>query len=206
MITREQWHGIAFVILLLAGIIVIRFKLAANIEGPIDQIIAANEKNKNNALFGTQVETLLSESELRARDTDKDGLNDYEESYIYKTSIYLPDTDSDGAGDKEEVSAGQDPRCAKGEDCKLVNLEVLQQEKSLSIMDALSPEAQVAGVDLSSIPPEQFELILKGQASAEQIRGFLILNGLEESVVDSMDEEAVNLLYRSVLDKINKGK
>ncbi|MBI5465864.1 MAG: hypothetical protein HY974_01075, partial [Candidatus Kerfeldbacteria bacterium] len=33
---------------------------------------------------------------LQTKDTDGDGLSDYDELYIYRTSPYLPDTDSDG--------------------------------------------------------------------------------------------------------------
>ncbi len=56
--------------------------------------------------------------ELQSKDTDKDGLTDYDEIYIYKTSAYLPDTDSDGYLDKEEIDSGHDPLCPAGADCR----------------------------------------------------------------------------------------
>ena len=55
---------------------------------------------------------------LQQTDTDRDGLNDYEELNFYQTSPYLPDTDSDGARDKAEIDAGEDPLCPKGEECR----------------------------------------------------------------------------------------
>ena len=54
---------------------------------------------------------------LRSEDTDKDGLFDYDELYLYGTSPYLEDSDSDGISDKQEIDAGQDPNCPSGQDC-----------------------------------------------------------------------------------------
>jgi len=56
--------------------------------------------------------------ELMVTDTDGDGLSDYQEIYIYNTSIYLADTDSDNYSDKEEVDGGYDPNCPNGMDCR----------------------------------------------------------------------------------------
>ena len=52
-----------------------------------------------------------TEEALMYRDTDKDGLNDFDESYVYLTSRYLADTDSDGLSDKAEVYKRTDPLC-----------------------------------------------------------------------------------------------
>ena len=43
----------------------------------------------------------ISEDDLKNKDTDKDGLSDYDELNFYKTSPYLEDSDSDGFSDKE---------------------------------------------------------------------------------------------------------
>lgn len=43
------------------------------------------------------------------RDTDKDGLTDYEEMNIYGTDSLNPDTDGDGMNDGEEVKRGRNP-------------------------------------------------------------------------------------------------
>ena len=40
---------------------------------------------------------------LRFRDTDSDGLSDYDEVYTYGTSVYLFDTFGYGKSDKQEV-------------------------------------------------------------------------------------------------------
>lgn len=52
----------------------------------------------------------LSEEELRQRDSDDDGLSDYDEMYVYDTNPLDPDTDGDGLTDYEEIEEyGTDP-------------------------------------------------------------------------------------------------
>src|SRR3989344_2262751 len=46
---------------------------------------------------------------LSKKDSDQDGLSDYDELYLYGTSPYLPDSDSDGVSDKREIATGADP-------------------------------------------------------------------------------------------------
>jgi lipoprotein-anchoring transpeptidase ErfK/SrfK len=53
--------------------------------------------------------------QLKNQDTDKDGLSDYDELYIYHTDPYNPDTDGDGYTDGYEVANGYDPN-KKGND------------------------------------------------------------------------------------------
>ena len=50
-----------------------------------------------------------SEAALKARDSDGDGLSDYEEIYEYHTHPLNADTDNDGIPDGAEIDAGTDP-------------------------------------------------------------------------------------------------
>ena len=59
----------------------------------------------------------ITDEQLKNKDTDKDGLSDYDELNVYKTSPYLEDSDSDGFLDKEEIDNGKDPNCPTGRDC-----------------------------------------------------------------------------------------
>lgn len=43
-------------------------------------------------------------------DKDSDGLTDFEERHIYKTSVSKQDTDGDGYADLDEITNGYDPR------------------------------------------------------------------------------------------------
>lgn len=65
--------------------------------------------------------TAIGESPLvtgdRSTDTDTDGLSDYDELNVYKTSPYLADTDGDNLNDGDETKNGTDPNCPLGKDC-----------------------------------------------------------------------------------------
>ena len=54
---------------------------------------------------------------LKQKDTDQDGLSDYDELYLYATSPYLQDTDSDGISDQKEIAKGSNPNCPEGQNC-----------------------------------------------------------------------------------------
>jgi hypothetical protein len=54
---------------------------------------------------------------LKRTDTDGDGVSDYDEMNVYKTSPYLKDSDSDGAPDNIEIARGTDPNCPEGKTC-----------------------------------------------------------------------------------------
>ena len=60
---------------------------------------------------------IISNEALMYRDIDKDGLNDFDELYVYGTSPYLADTDSDGIADNTEVAKGTNPICPEGQAC-----------------------------------------------------------------------------------------
>jgi len=83
-----------------------------------------NKKKHINFLDGLSADDLrdsdadgLSDSKERRlgtnpynKDTDRDGLNDFEEVYVYGTDPLDPDTDKDGMSDGEEVRRGRNPK------------------------------------------------------------------------------------------------
>ena len=114
---------------------------------------------------------------LRQKDTDQDGLSDYDEFYIYNSSPYLKDTDSDGIDDPTEVARGSDPTCPKGENC----------------LSTLS--------DLSSNPATADDLLLNSQLSIPQLRQLLIQAGMTpEELVQFSDEELL-AIYQEVVSQ-----
>ena len=112
VLSKEQKIG--FVLLLCFGVIVVVLgviQLRNTIYSPF-VIEAPDETDNLAALFAN------NETKLQQIDTDRDGLNDYEELNFYETSPYLPDTDSDGVGDKDELTVGTDPNCPSGKECE----------------------------------------------------------------------------------------
>ena len=100
----------------------------------------------------------LQAAEQRNTDTDKDGLNDFDEINLYGTSPYIADTDSDGLGDQNEVESGTDPNCPRGQDCRTVRL--ITPDTKIS---DLFPQFSGSQVTLKEKTIEQFKQIILDQ-------------------------------------------
>lgn len=73
--------------------------------------------------------------QAKTKDTDQDGLSDYDELYIYSTSPYLMDSDSDEITDKQEVDEGTDPNCPISlQNCYSKELPILFLGKLLPVL------------------------------------------------------------------------
>ncbi len=135
-------------------------------------------------------ETMLAK---QARDTDQDGLSDFDEEYVYKTSAYLDDSDSDGFLDKQEVDSGNDPNCPSGKTCGLTEVAASSGETGTS--GAATGELSE---DLSSM-----QTILSGRATAEEIRATLRASGVSEDVLSKVDDKTLLEAYSDVLKDTN---
>lgn len=122
---------------------------------------------------------------LKAKDTDADGINDFDESYVFKTSPYLEDSDSDGVSDKQELEAGADPNCPAGRDCGPAAAPT-------------APDESASGTPATG--KEEFEVISQMlNPSPEEIRQLLIQSGLKEEDVNKIDDETLQQLYRQAV-------
>ncbi len=109
---------------------------------------------------------------LQERDTDNDGLSDYDEIYIHKTSPYLEDSDSDGLSDKEEISSGGNPNCPQGQTCG----SSAPVEPAVSETATGSPSLGGEAGD-TEITEKQLEEILSGEIDGATLRQLLISTG-----------------------------
>lgn len=123
---------------------------------------------------------------LKTKDTDADGINDFDESYIFKTSPYLEDSDSDGDSDKKELEAGTDPNCPAGRDCGPAAASSATVESSSTGTPA-SAEDGLGAISQMLNP------------SAEDIRLLLIQSGLKEEDVRKIDDATLQQLYRQAV-------
>ncbi len=71
--------------------------------------LKAQGKIKDENTVANNSDTSSSDSYSKNKDTDGDGISDYDEKYIFQTSVYLTDTDGDGISDYDEVIAGSNP-------------------------------------------------------------------------------------------------
>lgn len=85
----------------------------------------------------------LSDEELMERDSDGDGLSDYDEIYVYGTNPLEPDTDEDGLTDYDEVHTyGTDPLNSDTDEDSLSDGD----EVNVYDTDPLSPDTDEDGL------------------------------------------------------------
>lgn len=141
-----------------------------------------------------------TQGELKLKDTDRDGISDYDEQYIYLTSAYLADSDSDGASDAEEIAQNEDPNCPQGKDCFDLQASVPQAATSTFVAEA---DANLAAVRSGAQPPqtgvEEFIVNPKVPESmtAEDTRAYIRSQGLlPADQLATLSDEAVMQAYR----------
>ena len=141
----------------------------------------------NNGVPYTTKEDINTNDALIYRDTDKDGLNDFDELYVYITSPYLADTDSDGTSDKAEVDKGTDPLCPQGQNC---NSPILTGEGlvSVSVSSTLS-EPVPTGQDLT-----------ESLSSPAEIRKMLLSNGFDQKLLDQTSDADLMSMVKEILN------
>lgn len=64
------------------------------------------------------------EAEAKRRDTDGDGISDWDEERMFGTSPYLRDTDGDALADNVEIASGGNPNCPSSKVCAAPKLDV----------------------------------------------------------------------------------
>ena len=136
--------------------------------------------------------TIKDTNALRYRDTDKDGLNDFDELYVYQTSPYLDDTDSDGTTDAKEVQAGTNPLCATGKECVSTVVSGGANNFSAtatgSIASWIKPPSSTTPLDLNAALQD-----------ATQIRQMLIATGMDKSLLDKVTDSQLQSLVNEVM-------
>ncbi len=116
---------------------------------------------------------------LRYRDTDGDGLSDFDELYTYGTSPYLYDSFSYGMSDKEVVAKGL-ARCANaGKNCS----------------DAGTPLGLTTTVafpsSVENIPKDINQIV----SDPAEIRSLLVQSGMKKEILDKLsDQELLSLV------------
>jgi hypothetical protein len=126
---------------------------------------------------------------LMYRDTDKDGLNDFDELYVYSTSPYLADTDSDELSDKAEVDKGADPLCPEGQTCAEAGINGDTMPNS--------PPLAFATSTLGPPPsPQDLDKILSDPA---QIRKMLLDSGFDKKILGATSDADLMQMIKEVL-------
>jgi hypothetical protein len=196
---------VAFVLLVFLGIGGVVFgaqSFGANLSRPIQEQIASYYTGEE---YMTQDQREARELEQsKTKDTDGDGLVDYDELYVYKTSPYIVDSDSDGYSDQDEVYSGNNPNCPTGKTCGFIVGSIEEEVGDTSVADAL-----VSGLGASELleagsitfeSEEDVQTFFK-QATLEQIRAALIESGMDEEELKLIDDETLEAFFNGALDE-----
>lgn len=148
---------------------------------------------------------------LQTKDTDQDGLSDYAEIYLYKTSPYLPDTDSDGTTDAIEIAQGSNPNCPAGTDCLALadrqqgGISTSTFSNFLDTTEVPTAEEILLGANDPSVIGAQGFLANPPEPSAltpEQIRKYLIENNLVPAdELAGLSDQGVRQVYQAAYNQ-----
>jgi len=131
-------------------------------------------------------------AELKARDTDGDGLSDYDEANIYFTSPYLADSDGDIKTDKEELIAGTDPNCPQGKTCSVSPIEAPTSAQTVDL-----------GAEIPTATPgnlfSKFQEL--SNPTPDKVRSILLQNGLTQDQVKSLTDDQLMGAYQAALEQ-----
>lgn len=193
--------GIAALVL---SVMYVRSNIASPFLVPISTLTGAR------TFFG-QASNAAREAELsKSKDTDRDGLSDYAELAIYKTSPYLSDTDSDGMPDAIEIAQATDPNCPRGQICSGIANADLQPTlysttTNASFLDTTQvqrvaePGAQTAAELFIRTAPDP------ANVSAAQARKLLAESGLIASeALSGLTDTGVLQVYRATYAQVLK--
>jgi hypothetical protein len=165
-----------FLIVLATGGIflgVLQFKKRISLSGQ-----TGTQDNSQTLAFSSSARVQQLES-LKNKDTDQDGLNDYEELFVYGTSPYLQDTDGDNYSDKEEIDSHHDPLCPSGSKCSSFNPGPMTNSENSSLSGNSGASSN--------------------QVNLDTIRQILKRSGAPPDKVDQIsDEELLNLYNETV--------
>lgn len=145
--------------------------------------------DRSQAFFAKQEEEAQKIELLKKKDTDGDGLSDYDELYVYHTSPYLADTDGDTIPDGEEVARGIDPNCPEGKTC--IDPQALVGTTNVS--------STLAGLGVSAPATTITASSTIGGSSAAGVRAFLTdQNVLPKEQLDQIPDDLLLQIYGGV--------
>lgn len=174
--------------------------------------IGAPYAPKGTATFKTlEEQEAEKEAALRIQDTDRDGLVDYDEIYVWKTSAYLADSDSDGFDDKTEIDSGNDPNCPRGKECGgvLVKQPEAEGPGTATSNELVPSDVQTflpgnAGSQTSGATNIQQMLDKLGSLSPDDLRKLLIEQGASRETIDALSDEKLMQFYKEAFGEALK--
>lgn len=190
-LTKSEKLGFVGLIVLAMAILYLGFsQMGNNIKGPFLARWAAS-LSKNNAEEQKELSTEEQMALLKTKDTDKDGLSDYDELNIYQTSPYIADTDSDGISDKIEIEKNTDPNCPTGKNCKT---ELANPTAGASTTTTLTSPIGTMSADQLLI-----QSLFGDNPDPKILRDFLLKQGTDKKTLDAFSDEELLKTFKEII-------
>jgi hypothetical protein len=130
----------------------------------------------------------------KSKDTDGDGLTDYDELHVYRTSPYIKDSDSDGIDDKSEILHGTNPNCPEGKTCAALPQESARLDLG-AFIDQGASSSDLLGDSSTSIP--------FGLTDPKQVREAFVGAGINKDSLDALSDDEVMQIYQESFSGAN---
>ncbi len=172
-----------------------------------NRLMLTHSNNKQETITQTSscagLDCPQTQAELKNKDTDNDGLSDWDELQLYNTSPYLEDTDSDGYSDGEEVKSGNDPNCPQGRVCGAVGN--FKDENSTVPQKTNFSDLQK---EMANMPqePDSLKNNTGYQNEAAAIRQLLVSSGMDKNILDQISDEELIRQYTQVVEEAMNNK
>lgn len=204
----DKRHKTAFIMLGGATILIVILwfiQLQKNIVNPLYGGVNPNNLQNTTA---TQNNT---DAELKAKDTDGDGLNDWDELNLYKTSPYLADSDSDGNSDKDEIEKGFDPNCPVGQQCtnatdfsnpalnNFLNNDITQTVTPTTTPSTSGQSQTSPSSTLTAEEKNALRQVISSTNDPAALRQFLIQAGADATYINSISDADLQKVINELL-------
>ena len=184
-----------------------------------------------NVMHPKPLNTSVSESEqitaLKTKDTDHDGLSDYDELFYYKSSPYLFSTAGDGISDGTKVSKGENPSCAENTTCNPTPTINLNADSNTALTpEFLRSALKAAGVAQTTLDTTNDSDLLAiynniisqstnrnvttnsisdltvsdlENLSGSDIRQLLVANGISSATLSTVDDTTLQQIFQQII-------
>lgn len=215
----EKERKVALIVLGIFSVVILTalfWNLSSSIKNPVSakKMVLKTDESKKTCTDGSCAvsgDSLSADNiELKNKDTDKDGLSNWDELFIYGTSPYLEDTDGDGLSDSEEINVYKtNPTCPEGQVCSGTLTQGDAQE-NVSVGDDISGlydllnslEESDTSTNTSTTSNNPTSSSSNLNIDPAQLRSLLLENGFSKEDLDAISDADLLKIYQEATTEL----